>query len=790
MAQLEPISYGSFNRRRKTNNKGLGITRYDILVRLPGILFAMAMPYSGMAPFGLSFLAQERRLSLGALISLVMTCLGSAVACGRIEAAKYIGAGLIYIAVLFVLEKGIIITDIAAGITAGVSVFLSGMMVMYWQGFDIMALLLLLCESVAVIAGALVMDKSRKFIPERSFSVEALNGDEKLSLGMMGAIAIMSLKEIYLGGSFSIMNLTASVIVLVVASGCGVGYSTAAGVVLGMVCGIGTEFFMPVLGAFGFCGFMAGVFSRFGKGGVIAGSVLANAVLVVYTNGAMQSMLTVYEIIGAAVVFAVLPPGLTAAMKGILCLDEKDKENIIKVKEGIICKLRSAAISFEAMSRTLEKLSDREKEADVTDIASLFDAAADKICRTCRKSGICWGKGFNTTYQAMFKLLEIMEQKGFVEETDVSDHLRVNCNHIPKLLNELNRQFDMYQLRRVWKSKLSESRELVGEQIAGVSRIIGNIAEEISEDIRFDMVSAEDIRARLEGKGIRLKNMNVLQDRNGRYKVELTVKKCYLNKKGEDTIKSIMKAVLNREVVMRELLLEDRKTVRLEFCEEEKYAVRVDCACMGASEKSGDNYRFSRLSCGKFVIMLSDGMGTGHRAAKESEAIIELLDSFIEAGFDSTVAVKLINSIMIMKSENEAFVTIDMCIIDLYTGEAEFIKTGAEPSFVMQKNDVLAVKSASLPVGVIPGAEADVMSYIAREGDVIVMVTDGVESRETGNGWIKEFIEKNRNNSSNKIADRILSRAIEENGGNVKDDMTVLTAHIYSKEEKLNRITA
>lgn len=785
MAQLEPVSYQRLtekNERRSRTKISINITRYDIFVRSVGILLAMAMPYSGMAPFGLSFLAQERKLSLGALISLVMTSLGSAIACGRIEAAKYIGAGLIYIAVLFVLEKGIKITDMAAAVTAGTAVFISGMMVMYWQGFDIMALLLLLCEAVAVIAGALVMDKSRKLVLEQSFSVETLTGDEKLSLGMMAAIAVMSLKEIYLGGSFSVMNLATSVIILVVASGCGVGYSTATGIVLGMVCGIGTEFFMPVLGAFGFCGFMAGVFSRFGKGGVIAGSVLANAVLIVYTNGALESMLTVYEIIAAAVVFAILPPKATAVIKGLLLLDEKDKENIIKVKEGIICKLRSAAISFEAMSRTLERLSDKEKEADMTDIATLFDAAADKICRNCRKSAICWGKGFNTTYQAMFKLLEVMEQNGFVEEKDVSEHFKVNCVNIQKLLNELNRQFDIYQLRRVWKSKLTESRELVGEQLAGVSRIIGNLAEEIDEDVKFDMVSADDIRARLEGKGIRLRNMNVLQDRSGRYRVELTLKKCYLSGKGEGAIKGVMKAALNREVVMRETLLEDRKTVRLDFCEEEKYYIQADHACIGASEKSGDNYRFSKLSCGKYVIMLSDGMGTGHRASKESEAIVELLDSFIEAGFDSTVAVKLINSIMIMKSENEAFVTIDMCIIDLYTGEVEFIKTGAEPSFIMQKNDVIAVKSASLPVGVIPGAEADVISYTACEGDTIVMVTDGVESREGGNRWIKGFIEQSRNNKAKGMAESILKRAIEENNGSVKDDMTVLTARVCLKQ--------
>lgn len=790
MAQLEPMPYERVipkNDGARKKKLKLSVTRYDIFIRATGILFAMAMPYSNIAPFGLSFLAQERKLSLGALVSFVMTSIGSIIACDRLEAAKYIGAGLIYIAVLFVLENGIKITDIAAGLAAAAGVFLSGMMVVYWQGFDFMAVLLLLCESVIVVAGTVVMDKSRKLILDRKVPIEKYTGDEKVSLGVMVAIAVMSLRKIYVGDAFSLMNMTAFVVILIIASSCGVGYATVTGVVLGAVCGIGTDFFMPMLGAFGFCGFLSGVLSRFGKGGVVAGGVLANAVLIVYTNGALQSMLTIYEIMVASVIFAILPSKVTAMVKGILYFQKKDKENIVKVKEGIVRKLRSAANSFSSVARTLDKLSDREKETDMTDVAALFDAAADKICRNCRKSAVCWGKDFNATYKAMFKLLEIMEQKGIVTEKDVEERFKINCLNLPKLLNEMNRQFDIYQLRRVWKSKLNESRELVGEQLTGVSKIIDNIAVEIDEDVKFDMVSAEDIRAKLEKKGIKLNNMNVLQDRNGRYKVELTLKKCFLGHKGESIIKNVMKSTLNRDVIMYETILEDRKMAKLDFYEKERYIIEMDHASIGASETNGDNYRFSKLKSGKYVIMISDGMGTGHRASKESEAIIELLDSFIEAGFDSTVAVRLINSVMIMKSEGETFVTIDMCIIDLYTGEAEFIKMSAEPSFIMQKDGICMVKSSSLPMGIIAGAEADVISHNVQSGDTIVMMTDGVESKKNGGRWIREFIENNTDDKESGLAKRILEQAIEENGGAVKDDMTVLCAHIRRKKAEGKR---
>ena len=179
-------------------------------------------------------------------------------------------------------------------------------------------------------------------------------------------------------------------------------------------------------------------------------------------------------------------------------------------------------------------------------------------------------------------------------------------------------------------------------------------------------------------------------------------------------------------------------------------------------------------------------MGTGARASRESNAIIELLESFIRAGFDSGIAVKLINSIMVIKSENETFATLDICVIDLYTGEAEFIKTGAEPSFIMQKNGVETVRAASLPVGVVAGIETDSTVRCVKDGDTIVMITDGIEGKSGDSGRIKSFIEKERACGANELANAILRNAIGENEGNENDDMTVITLKIRQRRELLH----
>ena len=224
----------------------------------------------------------------------------------------------------------------------------------------------------------------------------------------------------------------------------------------------------------------------------------------------------------------------------------------------------------------------------------------------------------------------------------------------------------------------------------------------------------------------------------------------------------------------------EKKLERIVFSEAERFTVETSQATMAASEKSGDNFRMINLKGGKFVIAISDGMGTGSRASRESEAMLELLDSFLQAGFDSRTAVRLINSIMIMKSEKEEFVTLDLCIIDLYSGETSFIKTGAEPSFILNSSgNVKTVAASALPVGILADAEAETEKTRVHDGDSIVMITDGVESRESGSLWVSEFIkERSKQKGDKSLADEILIRAVEENNGTATDDMTVLSVKL------------
>jgi stage II sporulation protein E len=184
-------------------------------------------------------------------------------------------------------------------------------------------------------------------------------------------------------------------------------------------------------------------------------------------------------------------------------------------------------------------------------------------------------------------------------------------------------------------------------------------------------------------------------------------------------------------------------------------------------------------------VALSDGMGTGHKAAIQSRAAISMLEQFMESGFDKDTAVKLINSVLVLKSDEESFATIDLSIIDLYDGEVEFVKIGAVPAFIKRDDRVDTVKSMSLPAGILSNVEMELVHRKVENGNFIILVTDGIidafKEEEDGDKLLRNFISDIGSINPQEIADLILDEAYKKCGGKPIDDMLVSVAKVWKR---------
>ena len=215
----------------------------------------------------------------------------------------------------------------------------------------------------------------------------------------------------------------------------------------------------------------------------------------------------------------------------------------------------------------------------------------------------------------------------------------------------------------------------------------------------------------------------------------------------------------------------------------EKYSIKVGVS--GYSKEggvSGDSYLCSDFKPGEYMLALSDGMGKGQRALDESALTVTTLFNLMKAGFDVELALKTINNLLLMKSSDEIFSTVDLGIFNKTNGKIKLFKIGAAATFIKRGDKVEVIKVSALPMGIVDSINVSNVEFQARRGDEIIIVSDGITDADRNDAkmeWIKEAILNIRSRDPQTMSDLLINKAVERYGLKEKDDMTVITAVIH-----------
>ncbi len=220
--------------------------------------------------------------------------------------------------------------------------------------------------------------------------------------------------------------------------------------------------------------------------------------------------------------------------------------------------------------------------------------------------------------------------------------------------------------------------------------------------------------------------------------------------------------------------------------EDTKYQVLTGIAAVNQKGKneSGDCYSVFEEMDGCAYLGLSDGMGTGKKARHESGMILNLWEQLVQAGLPMKSAVRLLNSAMILRGEQNVFSTLDVAEINLYDGTITMQKLGAPLSFIKRKDSVEMLWMDSLPIGVLEQLLETPINIGIKDGEFLVMLTDGVveymqstKPEQAIMHIIAEIETKHAQTMANEIMDRVLNLCEKE----AVDDMTILVAGIWDK---------
>lgn len=355
----------------------------------------------------------------------------------------------------------------------------------------------------------------------------------------------------------------------------------------------------------------------------------------------------------------------------------------------------------------------------------------------------------------------------------------------------------------LWQRKFKENQELLAEHLKEMAHIMAEVARTTYVYRPMGERRYRQMARLLKDSGILLKSFFELEHEDGHVEISLTMRAASekYRRFGErehisvddvaDFISTAMNVRLRAARNTPIYLTPEWNTYY--FLEEPKFLLLTGTAkAVKETEKvSGDNFSFCDGEDGKMVVVLSDGMGSGEKACKDSERVIELTERLLEAGFRKETAIQMINGALASFGQEENMSTLDVCDMNLYTGECEFIKVGAACTYIKRGQLVDRLSTQSFPLGVFGQMEPEVMYRTLQNGDYVIMLSDGVLdalSQGIGEDVLPEIIGKMDYSNPNEIANQILTYCLTQSRGQIRDDMTVLVMGVWEQGDNSSEI--
>ena len=781
-------------------------SKENIVIYVVAFMLSFVSLGGDFSIFSVSLLGACLAFSIPALGILVISLIGNLLKFGVGGAVEYLLTALVMIATLFIIKPHYNEQERNEKIKIGKNVFIAclliGLAKILMSTFTLYDILSTITLSIIGLVFYKIFVNSlvvvQEFYKNRAFSIE-----EVIGASLLFAIALGAFESANIYG-FSITNVFSILIVMILGWKNGILVGTTSGVTIGVTLGVITNNEPIMIAAYAISGMIAGILNRFGKIGVVIGFTLGNIVLAYVSNGYTVELIHFKEILVASIGLLLVPKNLQIDLEEFIGNSKflpssggralnKSKEvaeslnNVSKAIDKIAVTYRNEEVSENDVNNEQEEnkrifiselLNNLESYKDnmlYDDIADVNGNIIDKIFE------------FLVDKQEITRkdLLQIFAENnsyiiGF-DDKDISKKLEEN---IMQIVRTINISYKVAKSDFIWKKKIEQNKKNVHKQLAGVSKAIENMAKNLEKDIENEdnfIKEKQEVIALLEQKEIEVQDIVIKKE--SRYLIEIYLKENIETAKIE-IISKILTKILGEKIVLNQEASVGKK---LDFLSDDKYVMAMGVAnkTKTKSEISGDNTLTIRLKDGKYLLAISDGMGSGREANKSSNEALNLLENLLLSGFDKNISLDLINNALINQNK-ESFASLDIAIVDLYQANVEFIKSAACPTYIKQGKKVQMVKSNSLPTGIIEESKIQTFDKDIKSGDIMVLCSDGIldsnveyKNKEL---WIKYLLEDIETTNTRKIANLILEEAIDNNYGVAKDDMSIIVCKFRKKE--------
>ncbi|MDQ8737480.1 stage II sporulation protein E [Paenibacillus sp. LHD-38] len=698
------------------------------------------------------------------------------------------------IAVLFLFLKGLEAYEKAELSSAPILVFASTLLVQMFSVFigDELSwynFMLVVVEAALGFVLTLVFIQAIPVLTMTKKSASLKNEEIICLMILLASVMTGAVGWVFYGMSAEHVMSRYMLLLFALAGGAPLGASV--GVVAGLILSLADFGAVVQMSLLAFAGLLAGLLRDGGKMAAAFGMLLGTSILSIYVGSQADVMSSTWESVAAATLLMLTPRSMIRTISryvpGTNEHAKSQHDYAKRVREVTADRVSQYSEVFSQLSRSFGQLNNNvttlNKEEE---IGHFMNAVAERSCASCHRQNACWEDKFFHTYKMMTDMMTVVEEKRVPSAKEIPKAWSAHCVKSSQVLIDMSQQYELYQNNMHWKKQIYDSRQLVADQLQGVSQVMEDLAKEIKREGQTLHLQEEQIREAVEGLGLSVQGIDIVSLEEGNVDIEVYHSFGQGYDECRKIIAPLLSDILGEHIAVKSEIPPTRsgEPTLVAFGSAKQYEVETGIAgaAKGGDLLSGDSFSMVELGNGKFAVAISDGMGNGERARQESSAALSILQQLLQSGMDEKLAVKSVNSVLLLRSSDEVFATVDLAIVDLYTAQTTFMKIGSTPSFIKRGNEVIPITANNLPIGILQDIDVDFVSMQMQSGDTLVMMSDGIYDAPglavNKELWMKRIINELETDNPQEMADALLEKVVRHHNGEIVDDMTVLVARI------------
>lgn len=760
-------------RRREGSRSVARQVALHISCFVTGALVSRGAALGELSPFGASFVAAVPFAympagMLGAALSYLFS--------SPLSSLRYVAVVIAIGAIRWVLGEIRKIADSRwfAPAAAFVPIFATGIALTFSARSELSEVYECVIEALLAAAGAYFMSRSAVLLQSRRV-LSGFSQQELACLSMTGCILLLSLGMLTLG-TVSVGRVLAVLLVLLFARYGFVKGGSIAGIATGTVFAVSDNDLLFLAAGYSLSGLIGGLLAPMGKAAVIFSALVCNAMFAFAAPERAMLLSVVLETAVASVLFLLVPKDAGNFLSTVFS-DDAAHTSSEAIRRNVTMRLAHCSKALENVSSCVSAVSDRLARLDTADGEWAYDRAAEYTCRSCGLRAYCWEKERGLTMDDFHRLDALLRESGAVTQTDIEENFVKRCCKTAELADSVSRGYREYLSMEAAQRRITQVRGVVAGQFAGLSDILHDLSEEFAAVDGYDTACAERVIEALSAEGLRVADCACRVSAVGGMTVELELAVGRKTALSKAQLTETVSRACGRYFEAPSLSFEGDRA-RAVLCELPLYDLEIGSAQHVCDDGTlcGDCLNYFSNGAGSTVAVLSDGMGSGGRAAVDSNMAVSLMTRLCKAGLSYDCSLAVVNSSLMIKSEEESLATLDLVDFNCFTGKAGLMKAGACTTYVKKHSKLFKKDMPSLPLGILNEARFIKEDVTLTKDDWIVMVSDGVLIGSPD--WIERLILSWREGSAEELAAHIVDEAARRRKGDHDDDITAIAMRV------------